>query len=86
MGCVQTDAGADGCQLHELALIKEADAYIGLGGDLTKFDLGRIVDWLMLPTVKPSAACHSRSVPRTPKESGSLIVFMRRHPDCPEAT
>lgn len=59
MGRVQTDAGADGCQLHELALIKEADAYIGLGGDLTKFDLGRIVGWLMLPTVKSSAACPS---------------------------
>lgn len=37
----------------------------------------------MLPTVKPSAACHSVGSEDT-KESGSLIIFMRRHPDCAE--
>lgn len=37
----------------------------------------------MLPTVKPSAACHSVASEDT-KESGSLIIFMRRHPDCAE--
>lgn len=39
----------------------------------------------MLHTVKPSAACHSVGSEDT-KESGSLIVFMRRHLDCAEAT
>lgn len=37
----------------------------------------------MSPTVKPSAACHSVASEEA-KESGSLIVFMRRHPDCAE--